>query len=118
MLFQRFIKESAGRDLRLYVVGGRVVAAMERVNHSGDFRANIAGGGSARPHKVSAQEEELALLACRHLGLDFGGIDLLQSKDGPVLCEVNSNAHFQALRELSGVDPADHILSLIKESLT
>lgn len=118
ILFQQFVKESAGRDLRLYVVGSQVVAAMERVNHSGDFRANISGGGTAIKHIASKEEEKIALAACQKLGLDFGGVDLLVSNEGPLLCEVNSNAHFKALRELSGVDPADHIISLIREGLT
>ena len=115
VLFQRFIRESAGRDLRIYVVKGQVIAAMERINTEGDFRANIAGGGSARRHLVSPEERQVALSACEKLGLDFGGADLLVSKDGPLLCEVNSNAHFEALRELSGVNPADHIISMLKE---
>lgn len=116
-LFQRFINESAGRDLRLYVVKGQVVAAMQRINNTGDFRANIAGGGFARRHDVSTEERAIALAACDGLGLDFGGVDLLESKEGPLLCEVNSNAHFEALRELTGVNPADHIMALVKEVL-
>ena len=114
LLFQRFIRESAGRDVRVYVVGGEVVASMMRVNRSGDFRANIASGGQARPHILSAEEESLALAVCRHLRLDFAGVDLLESHDGPLLCEVNSNAHFKALWELSGRNPADSIIGLLK----
>ncbi len=114
MLFQKFIRESAGRDVRAYIVGGEVVASMTRVNTSGDFRANIASGGQARLHKLSTAEKELALAVCRHLRLDFAGVDLLESKDGPLLCEVNSNAHFRALRDLSGKNPADNIISLLK----
>lgn len=116
-ILQRFISESAGRDLRLYVVGGRVIAAMERVNLSGDFRANIANGGTAQKHEPTEEERLLALRACELLGLDFGGVDLLRSKAGPLLCEVNSNAHFAALARLSGVDPADHIAALLEDYL-
>ena len=114
LLFQRFIRESAGRDVRVYVVGGEVIASMMRVNTSGDFRANIASGGQARLHILSVEEESLALAVCCHLRLDFAGVDLLESHDGPLLCEVNSNAHFQALRELSGRNPADNIIGLLK----
>lgn len=117
ILFQRFIAESAGRDLRLYVVGKQVVAAMMRVNRAGDFRANINHGGSAHHHVPTAEEQQMAIDACAWLGLDFAGVDLLLSHEGPLLCEVNSNAHFKALRELSGVNPADHIIRLMKEYL-
>lgn len=113
-LFQRFIAESAGRDARLYVVGGKCVAAMKRVNHSGDFRANIAGGGMAERYAPSSEEIRVALDAARALGLTFAGVDLLFSKDGPLLCEVNSNAHFTALTELTGVCPADDIFAEVK----
>lgn len=117
VLFQRFIKESAGRDVRAYVVNGQVVAAMQRVNLSGDFRANIADGGKGAAYTLSKEEEELSLLACRLLGLDFAGVDLLFSNEGPLLCEVNSNAHFAALKEVTGVNPADAIAAMIKDLL-
>lgn len=117
ILFQRFVRESAGRDLRLYVVGDEVVASMMRVNRSGDFRANINHGGEAFPHQATKEEARMAILACRKLGLSFVGVDLLLGREGPLLCEVNSNAHFSALRALSGVNPADAIVRLVKESL-
>lgn len=118
LLFQRFVKESAGQDLRVYIVGGQVVAAMKRVNHDGDFRANIARGGSASEHSVTLQEAALAISACNLLSLDFAGVDLLMSKDGPILCEVNSNAHFKALYELTEKNPADYIARMIAEAIT
>ncbi|NLC33607.1 MAG: RimK family alpha-L-glutamate ligase [Clostridiales bacterium] len=117
MLFQRFVKQSAGRDLRIYVVGGEVVAAIRRENHAGDFRANIARGGSASKHFVTSQEEALALRACQLLSMDFAGVDLLFSEEGPLLCEVNSNAHFKALSEITGKNPADFIARLMVEAL-
>ena len=117
ILFQQFIKESAGRDIRAYVVGGRVVAAMERRNLTGDFRANIAEGGIGKPYTMSSEEERIALDAAKALSLDFAGVDLLFSKDGPLLCEVNSNAHFQALKEVTGISPAMDIAALVRELL-
>lgn len=117
ILLQRFIKESSGRDLRIYVAGGQVIAAMRRENREGDFRANIARGGSAFAHTVSDEEKRLALAACDLLSLDFAGVDLLFSKDGPLLCEVNSNAHFKALHELTGKNPADNIVQMLVEEI-
>ncbi len=114
ILFQQFISESAGRDLRLYMVDGQCVAAMERVNLTGDFRANIAGGGTALPCTPTREETDIAARACERLNLTFAGVDLLRSKDGPLLCEVNSNAHFVALAELTGVTPSDAILSAVR----
>lgn len=118
MLLQRFIKESAGRDIRAYVVGGRVVASILRANHTGDFRANVFSGGTATPHNLTVAEERLALAACRELNLDFGGVDLLFSDEGPLVCEVNSNAHFRGLRDATGVDPAAFIIRHMLEVLT
>ena len=74
LLFQRFVRSSLGRDLRVYVCGEKPVACMERIAPPGDFRSNIAGGGKAVPHLLSAQEEELAVRAVRKLGLTFAGV--------------------------------------------
>lgn len=109
VIFQEFIRESAGRDLRLNVVGGRVIAAMERYNPCGDFRANISNGGSMRRHTPTAREVSLALDTAEALGLDFCGVDLLLGNNGPMVCEVNSNAHFKSIYECTGVNAADEI---------
>lgn len=116
LLFQRFIGESAGQDIRLYMVGGRCVAAMRRVNNR-DFRANIQIGGHAEEYAPTPEEISLAAEACRTLGLTFGGVDLLFGAGGPLLCEVNSNAHFTALSAFTHVDVAESILSHIQEVL-
>ncbi len=116
-LFQRFIASSAGCDRRLFVVGDRVVAAIERRNLHGDFRANIENGGSAAPCVVTPQEQRLALSACRALRLDFGGVDLLNDNGTPLVCEVNSNAHFGGLIQATLVNPADHIMQYIRRQL-
>lgn len=116
LLFQSFISESAGEDLRIYVVGGQAVAAIRRVNQSGDFRANLENGGVAFPHQLSAEEEALAVAACGAVHADFAGVDILRSKHGPLLCEINSNAHFLGLRAETGINPAVSILRLIREA--
>lgn len=101
-LLQEFIRDAAGTDKRLYVVGDRVVAAMKRIN-SVDFRANIAHGGEALPYTPTPEEEVLALRCCRILGLRFGGVDLLR---GGLVCEVNSNAQMAGITTCTGVDVA------------
>ena len=110
-LCQSFVKSSSGRDVRLQVVGNRVVAAMERVSVTGDFRANVTNGGTARPWTPTDAQSEMALRACQALGLDFAGVDLLFGEDGePLVCEVNSNAHFVNLGRATGVDVARYII--------
>ncbi len=117
VIFQRFIKESAGRDLRLNVVGGKVIAAMERTSGSGDFRANITIGGSMRKHTPTPAEEAIAIRAAELLGLDFCGADLIGSENGPLLIEVNSNAHFKSIYDCTGVNAADEIIAHILRSI-
>ncbi len=117
LLFQRFISESAGHDLRVYVAGGMAVAAIRRENRQGDFRANIEHGGTASAYIPTREEESLAISACSACGADFAGIDLLVSDGGPLVCEVNSNAHFTGLAAATGVNPADDIIRLLRKSL-
>lgn len=113
-LAQEYISYSSGRDIRAYVVGDKVTAAIERCN-PGDFRANIANGGSAKAYKLSAEEEQMAVKVTKALGLDFAGVDILFNEDGPVLCEVNSNAQFKGIYDATGVNIADSIMEYIGE---
>lgn len=116
-LFQRFVGECAGRDLRLFVVDGQVIAAISRHSKNGDFRANIENGGHAQAYRPTNEECRLAVDACRALQLDFAGVDILPAKDGPLICEVNSNAHFMGLTAATGVNPADFILDYIRRQV-
>ena len=116
LLFQRFIKESAGTDLRLYMAGGKCAAAMRRRNDT-DFRANIQIGGHGEIYTPTQEEISLASRACQALSLDFAGVDILHTNDGPVICEVNSNAHFTALAALTKTDVAGAIMQHIQEAL-
>ena len=114
LLFQEFVEASGGRDLRVYVCGGKPAACMERIAPPGDFRSNIGNGGRAVQHQLTRQEEELAVRAVRELGLTFAGVDLLFSPEGSLLCEVNSNAHFSGLQALTGVNiPREILLSVL-----
>lgn len=110
---QEFISSSRGRDLRAYVVGSRVVAAMERYN-ANDFRSNIANGGTAKAFDITDRQEKMAVDAAKGLGLDFAGVDILFGEnDEPVLCEVNSNAQFKGLLAATGIDISDALFEHI-----
>ncbi|MCR5106985.1 MAG: RimK family alpha-L-glutamate ligase [Lachnospiraceae bacterium] len=111
-LFQEYIDNSKGRDIRLQVVGDRVIASMLRTNPD-DFRANITNGGSMSEYNPSAEECEMALRACKLLGMDFAGVDILFGRDTPILCEINSNAHFKNIYSCTGVNVAESILEYI-----
>lgn len=115
LLFQEYIAFSHGRDVRLQVVGNRVVAAMLRQSDH-DFRANISAGGRMKSYLPSGEEINLALKAARAVGADFAGVDLLFDKNGFLVCEVNSNAHFKNLLDCTGINTAKEILRYIKET--
>ncbi len=108
-MLQRFVAAAAGTDLRLYVVGGRVVAAMRR-HSDGDFRANIGHGGHGEAYTPTAEETALALACCETLGVDFAGVDLLTEEGRPLVCEVNSNAFMAGIQACTGVDVAGAII--------
>jgi ribosomal protein S6--L-glutamate ligase len=112
-LVQEFIGEAAGRDLRCFVVGDRVVAAMRRQAPEGDFRANIHRGGSASAVTLSAQEVETAVRAARVMGLGVAGVDLLRSARGPLVLEVNSSPGLEGIEGASGVDVAGAIVEYV-----
>lgn len=112
-IMQEYVKESSGRDIRINVVGDRAVTAMERTNEN-DFRANITNGGSMKAYTPTEQEQEMAIKVCRYLKLDFAGVDILFGENKvPLLCEVNSNAHFKNIFDCTGVNVADAIIDYI-----
>ncbi len=119
VIFQKFIKSSRGRDVRLQVVGDRVVASMYRYSENGDFRANVSIGGSMLPYEPTKEQCELALSCCKVIGLDFAGVDLLFGEQGEALvCEVNSNAHFKNIFDCTGINVADEIISYIRHRVS
>ncbi len=114
ILFQQYISSSYARDVRLQVVGDRVTTAMYRYSESGDFRANITNGGKMIPYDANDEEKKFALSVAKRLKLDFCGIDMLFGEnDEPVLCEINSNAHFVNIDNCTGSDTAKDIISYI-----
>lgn len=109
-LFQEYIQTSKGQDVRIQMVGERAVAAMHRYNPD-DFRANITNGGKMEAYEPTAGQLEIARSVMRELRLDFAGIDILfGEQEEPVLCEVNSNAHFVNIYQCTGVNAADDIM--------
>ncbi|MDD3144985.1 MAG: RimK family alpha-L-glutamate ligase [Candidatus Gracilibacteria bacterium] len=115
LLLQEYIGEKAGQDLRIFLVGGRVIASMLRKGKDGDFKANFSGGGSVYNHEVNEKEEILAIEATNLIGLDICGVDLLFDKDnGYRICEVNASPGFKGLEEATGINIAGEILNYIE----
>ena len=117
LLFQELIQESYGHDTRINVVGGRVVASMLRRSTDSDFRSNLTLGGTMKNYTPTEEEAALAIRATELLGLEFAGVDILFGKEGPILCEVNSNAHFKTTLECTGVNMALEIMRHIAGKL-
>lgn len=115
---QQYIASSFARDIRAYVVGGSVVAAMLRHNESGDFRANVAQGGKADAYTLSEAQAALAVKTAQLLGCTFAGVDLLFGENGEMtVCEVNSNAHFAGISAATGVNIADKIIEAVAQRI-
>lgn len=114
ILVQEFIKESAGCDIRCFVIGGRVVAAMQRSGAPGEFRSNLHRGGAASAVKITPEERSTAQRAARTLGLNVCGVDLLRSNHGPVIMEVNSSPGLRGIEQVSGKDIASLIIEFLE----
>ena len=111
-------RKNVGRDVRINIVGGKAVASMLRYNDH-DFRSNISNGGSMTAYNPSEKQIIAAEAACKALGLDFAGVDVLFGDDGtPVICEVNSSPHFRSTLDCTGVNLAEHIIRYISEALS
>ncbi len=110
ILVQEFVAEAGGADIRCFVIGGRVVAAMKRQAKLGDFRSNLHQGGEALPVKITTAERDLAVRAVRALGLQVAGVDILRAHDGPKVIEVNASPGLQGVERASGKDVADLII--------
>jgi len=110
ILIQEFVKESYGKDVRAFVVGDRVVAAMERQARGGEFRANIHKGGKGKPITLSSEEEALAVKSAKVIGLNVAGVDMLITKDGYKVVEINSSPGLRGIEEVTGKNIAREIV--------
>jgi len=116
ILVQEFIKEAGGTDIRALVVGGKVVAAMQRRGAEGEFRSNLHRGGSAKPIKISPEERSTAVRAAKTMGLNVCGVDMLRANHGPVVMEVNSSPGIEGVEKATGIDVAGKIIEYLEKN--
>lgn len=118
IILQEFVQTSSGRDIRVFVIGGRVVACMERMSRDGSFKANFSRGGEVRAFKINPAIEWLATESTRILNLDIAGVDLLFDGDHFKICEANSSPGFQGIESCCEVSIPDEIYDFIKVRLS
>jgi ribosomal protein S6--L-glutamate ligase len=116
ILVQEYIKEAGGADLRCFVVGDKVIAAMKRQGAEGDFRSNLHRGGSATKIRLTPEERSTAVRAAKAMGLRVAGVDLLRSNHGPVVMEVNSSPGLEGIEKATGLDVADKIIEYVEKN--
>ncbi len=116
ILVQEYIKEAGGADLRCFVVGGKVIAAMKRQGAEGEFRSNLHRGGKAESIKLTPEERSTAIRAAKAMGLRVAGVDLLRSNHGPVVMEVNSSPGLEGIEKATGIDVAGKIIDYLDKN--
>jgi len=117
IMVQEFISEAGGSDIRCFVIGDKVVAAMRRQAKEGEFRSNLHRGGQASPIRLTPEERSTAVRAARIMGLNVCGVDLLRSNHGPVVMEVNSSPGLRGIEQTSGKDIAGMIIEFIEKRI-
>ncbi|MCX6118780.1 MAG: 30S ribosomal protein S6--L-glutamate ligase [Proteobacteria bacterium] len=117
ILVQEFVAEAKGEDIRAFVVGERVIAAMRRKAAPGEFRANIHRGGKSEKIELTDEETETAVRAAKAVGLSVAGVDLLRSKSGPKILEINSSPGLQGIEGATNIDVAGLIIEFLDSSL-
>jgi ribosomal protein S6--L-glutamate ligase len=116
IMVQEFIKEAGSSDIRCFVVGGKVVAAMKRTAKEGEFRSNLHRGGTAEAVKLTPEERATAIRAAKIVGLNVAGVDILRSNHGPVVMEVNSSPGLEGIESVTGKDIAGMIIEFIEKN--
>lgn len=114
-MVQEYIEESKGADIRCLIVGGKVIAAMKRQAKPGEFRSNLHRGGAASLIKITAEERDMATRAAKIIGLNIAGVDMIRSKRGPLVLEVNSSPGLEGIESASGKDIASIMIQFIEE---
>lgn len=115
ILVQEFIKEAGGADIRCFVIGDKVVAAMKRQGAEGEFRSNLHRGGKASVVRLTPEERSTAVRSARIMGLNVAGVDILRSNHGPVVMEVNSSPGLEGVETATGKDIAGQIIQFIEK---
>ncbi|ANE57342.1 MULTISPECIES: 30S ribosomal protein S6--L-glutamate ligase [Methylomonas] len=116
IMVQEFVQEAAGSDIRCFVIGDKVVAAMKRQGREGEFRSNLHRGGTATLIRLAPAERAAAVQAAKIMGLDVCGVDLLRSKRGPLVMEVNSSPGLEGIEKTSGKDIAGLMIEHIEKN--
>ncbi|WP_298505400.1 RimK family alpha-L-glutamate ligase [uncultured Maribacter sp.] len=116
ILIQKYIEESNGEDIRLFVVGNRVVASIKRTSAPDEFRSNVHRGGAAEQIEPTKMELNMALNATKHMGLGVAGVDIIRSKKGPLLIEVNASPGLQGIEEATGINIAKEIIKFVEKN--
>jgi len=116
ILLQRFVEEANGEDIRIIVVGNKVVASMKRISEVGEFRSNVHRGGNTEAVEITQREKFIALNATKYLGLGVSGVDLMRSNKGPVLLEVNASPGLKGIEGATGVNVAKHIIQFVEKN--
>lgn len=116
ILAQHYVKEAGGADIRAFVVGNRVLAAMERRAAPGEFRANLHRGGTAHPVELTREERRTAVKSAKTLGLNVAGVDILRSATGPLVIEVNASPGLEGVERASGVDVAGSVVEFVEKN--
>ncbi|WP_264435686.1 30S ribosomal protein S6--L-glutamate ligase [Coxiella endosymbiont of Dermacentor marginatus] len=116
IIIQEFIEETQGQDIRCFVIGNKVVATMQREAQPGDFRSNVHRGGTMKLIKITPKEREIAINAAKAMGLNIAGVDLLRSKRGPLVLEVNSSPGLHGIEKITQKDIAGMIIDFIERN--
>ncbi|MDO6610138.1 30S ribosomal protein S6--L-glutamate ligase [Shewanella sp. 1_MG-2023] len=116
IMVQEYIEEAGGADIRCFVIGDKVIAAMKRQGAEGEFRSNLHRGGSATVVKLTPEERSTAIRAAKTMGLNVAGVDILRSKHGPLVMEVNSSPGLEGIEQSTGIDVAEKIIQFIEKN--